>query len=368
MLPPDALHQLHRGRGALSRREALALLGAAGAMPLLSCAAPAAAPTSAPRSAGPSAAAQATAAPAGGAPPPATLEKMSFRLDFLPAGFHTPFFVAHEQGWYRDQGLDVEIGGSNGSSQAATLVATGNATAAIVDGGAIVRAIASGQPIKCVALCLAKTPLGYAVPDDVNVRTPKDLEGKTYGALTSGAAYQLWPLFAATNGIDTSKITTVNLDAAGIVPALLQRRVDFVDAIAGRLDLFMAEGGRPGRTLLLADYGIEYLGHGLVANVQTIREKPDLVRRFLEATRRGFEFTRTNPDDALEIFNKQGTNERPAAAEAALKAVIPLWASPWGAQTEPQWQKMIELVAATGNLERTPAPADVFTAELLPRA
>lgn len=261
---------------ALSRRRALAWLAAAGTAPLLACTAPSATAPAPTARAAPAAPPASNVAPTA-APAPATsaaLEKVTFRLDFLPAGFHTPFYAARDRGWYREQGLDVEIGDSNGSTQAATLVATGNATFSYVDGGAIVRAIAAGQPIQSVALCLAKSPLGYAVPDDLNVRAPKDLEGKAYGPLTSGAAHQLWPIFAATNGIDASTVTVVNLDGASLVPALLQRRVDFVDAIVGRLDLLMAEGGRPGRTLALADYGLDYLGHGIVANLQTIREKP----------------------------------------------------------------------------------------------
>src|SRR5262249_7449079 len=251
-----------RPPSSLSRRGLLTLLASAAATSLLAACAPAAAPT--PVAPAPAPAVQ-------GAPP--EREDVSVRLDWIPGSHHAPFYVALDKGWYAEQGLDVEVGAGNGSGQAAQLVAAGQATFGHVEGGALLRAIGSGMPLKSVALAGAKTPLGYAYATDV-IRTPKDLEGKTYAGVLASATHQVWPAFAEINGIDTKSVTVVNVAANSSTQIVSAGKADFTDAAVGSGAFTIGENARPAATILLADYRLRYVRHASVANNATIQQKP----------------------------------------------------------------------------------------------
>src|SRR5579884_3357363 len=117
---------------------ALALLaGAAACAPAARPAAPASAP------AAPAAAAQPAAAQPAAAP---RLETVSVLLDWFPDGYHSPFYVAREKGYYREAGLEVEIHEGKGSGNVAQLVGTKNATFGFAEGAAVAKAIGRASP------------------------------------------------------------------------------------------------------------------------------------------------------------------------------------------------------------------------------
>src|SRR5262245_20951761 len=106
----------------------------------------AAAPAAAPAAGG---SAPATAAP--GAKAPDTLESVTVLLDWFPDGYHAPFYVAREKGYYREAGLEVDIKEGRGSGTVAQLVGTKTATFGFAEGGAMAKGVATGIPVKMVA-------------------------------------------------------------------------------------------------------------------------------------------------------------------------------------------------------------------------
>jgi len=344
-----------------TRRHMMALLlGASAASLLVAC-------TQAPASAPP--AAKPTAPPAPAAAPnvaPQERDKVSVRADWIPGSTHSAFYIALDKGWYEELGLDVEVGGAQGSGQAAQLVATGNATFGHVDGGALVNAIATGLPIKSVALAGATAPLGYTYAQDV-IKTPKDMEGKTYVAVPTSATHQFWPAFAEINGIDTNKVTVVNSDATNVRQLVIGKRGDITDGAVGADEYLITLEGRPSGIFLLGDYGLKLVGHAIVASNESIQQKPDMVRRFLDATLRAYDFVKANQPEALEIFFRRNPDASRPLNENQLKQRVPLFTNPSGAQTEEQWQTTIDLVAKYRKLDRTPSTSEVYTNDFLPR-
>lgn len=272
-------------------------------------------------------------------------ENVVVRLDLLPLSYPAPFYVAQDKGWYDEQGLTVEVGDAKGSGQAAQLVGTGNATFGYVEGGALVKAFATGLPSKSVALAFAKPPLGYAYTKDTGVKTPKDLEGKTYGAVPFSATFQFGPAFAEANGIDVSKVPGVNVEPGSSIQLAATMKVDSIDAAVGEEDFLLIKAGRDAATFGLAEYGLNDVGHAIVATTMTIQQKPEMVRRFLDATLPGQRLKKRNQGDALESFAKLNPDSDRDLAANQLKASAPLWSNPSGAQTEQEWQSTIGLIA-----------------------
>jgi NitT/TauT family transport system substrate-binding protein len=309
---------------------------------------------------------QAAATPAQSVPPQQR-EQVVMVLSFLPLSYHAPYYIALDKGWYAEQGLDVEVRESRGSSIAIQLVSTGQATFGDIEAGVLVRSIAKGAPIKSLALEFAKSPLGYAYARDADIKTPNDLEGKTFITTPVSAAFVLWPAFAAANGIDTSKVTILNADPGLLFQSVASRRADFTVAAVGEGDYLITQLGRPAGIFLMADYGLNYVGNALVAQTSTIQQSPDMVRRFVGATLRAFDFAKANHQEALDIFLKHNPDTRREFAENLFKESTRFWSSPSGVQTEQQWQATIDLLEEYSQLDDPVKASDVFTNDFLSR-
>jgi NitT/TauT family transport system substrate-binding protein len=90
--------------------------------------------------------------------------------------------------------------------------------------------------IKMVAGIFRRNPTAVVVLDESDIKTPKDLEGKTVGGPTGGTQFVQWPAFVKGCGLDGSKIRLTNIDPAGSPPALITGQVA---AIAGYAQGYM---------------------------------------------------------------------------------------------------------------------------------
>jgi NitT/TauT family transport system substrate-binding protein len=334
--------------------------------------APAAAPASAPAAKPAAPAGGPSSAPAAAAPPtaPARLESVSLLLDWFPEGYHAPFYVARDRGYYREAGLDVEIHEGKGSGNAAQLVGTKTATFGFAEGGAVAKAIGQGIPVRVVAGIFRRSPLGFSYLKESGISSPKDLEGKTYGVVPGSATHSLWPAFVAANRIDESKITDVNIDPVGADAAMLTGRIHFTDALVSAEPIRYQEAGKEGGILLMGDYGVTVVGHGIIANNETIADKPALVRGFVDASLRAWDDTRKNPDEAIDVFRQSVPEKSREIARAALVGTLPLLESegtrgrPLGFQSESDWDSTLQAIALAG-LTSLPRADQVFTNEFI---
>ena len=90
-----------------------------------------------------------------------TLDKFQFRLNWTLYGEHAPFFVARDKGFYKEEGLDVEILEGSGSTTVAQLVANLTNPVAYVDAATMMRGIGAGMPIKAVGVTLQQSPMSF---------------------------------------------------------------------------------------------------------------------------------------------------------------------------------------------------------------
>ena len=121
--------------------------------------------------------------------PAATPTTIRFALDWTPNTNHTGLYVAQQQGWFRDAGLDVQILPYNSTSPD-TLVSSGAAEFGISFQDSFTVSKAAGADITSVLAVLQHwgTEIGVRA-DRADIRSPRDLDGKTYGGF--GAAYEV---------------------------------------------------------------------------------------------------------------------------------------------------------------------------------
>ena len=153
-------------------------------------------------------------------------------LDWIYQGPNVGFMMAQEKGFYRDAGLDVTITSGKGSGSTAQLVASKAAQIGFADGYVVGNGVSKGMAIKTVGSIFRRNPAAVIVLADSGIKTPKDLAGKTVAMTAGSAQFQQWPAFVKGAGIDASKIKIVNIDPAGVGPALISGKADAIGGFA----------------------------------------------------------------------------------------------------------------------------------------
>lgn len=186
--------------------------------------------------------------------------------------------------------------------------------------GAIAKLIASGAPIKSVIGYYGSdkdTYTGYYVLNDSTIKSARDLIGKKVGMNTMGAhAEFILKEYLKRNGLtddEIKKVTLVVLPPVSTEQALRQKQID-VAVLSGMLgDLAVKKGGI---RKLFSDY--DFLGPftagSYVFTDQFIKQNPNTVKKFVQATAKAIEWARTTPRDQViarfeSIIKERGRKE-----------------------------------------------------------
>src|ERR1700757_2317084 len=213
--------------------------------------------------------------------------------------------VAQEKGFYKQAGLNVEIGPGKGSGSTAQLVASKATQFGFADGYVVGNAVSKGMNIRAVAGLYRRNPTAVVVLADSDIKTPKDLEGKTIAIAAGSTQFQQWPAFVKGCGLDGSKIRVANIDPAGSPPALITGQVPAIAGYAqGYVPSVEIRGTKKARILWYADCGVTAVSNGIIVHTDLIKDDPELIRSFVAASLKGFLYGRAYPDDLAIIVKK----------------------------------------------------------------
>jgi NitT/TauT family transport system substrate-binding protein len=233
-------------------------------------------------------------------------EKITLKLNWVPGGDHCFYYVAKEKGFYREKGLEVNIERGQGSGDTVKRVELNTVDVGLADTGTLVVARSKGAKVKVIAMIYSNSPNGIKTWKGSGIEKPKDLEGRKVGVPAGDAQRVLWPALAAANGIDMDKVTLINIKPSAKAQSLAAKQVDAVfDWIVGNQGYW--EAGLDKDKLVLipwSKWGVNPYGNALMASEKTIKERPDMLRRFLDATMKAWKWSIENPEKANEIFIK----------------------------------------------------------------
>lgn len=248
-------------------------------------------------------------------------DKITYLTSFGTFGRDAYAYVARENGYFEDAGLDVTIKPGSGSVDNMKLLAAGQADFAPVDVTALVLSRSNeGLPVKLVALVHQTTLSAILVLKESGIATPKDLEGKTIADLPGSTIRNVFPLWAKKVGIDASKVSFVPATPPSLPTLLASKKVDGVGQFTVGKPLFQAAaGGKPIVAFPYEKVLPGFMGIGLVAADSTIAKNPELVRRFTAALLKGLKWSIDNPGRAGAILNKAVPLQDPKVAADELK-------------------------------------------------
>ncbi len=164
------------------------------------------------------------------------LQPLTLVLDWFANPTHAQLYVAQQQGFFKQQGLDINIIPPANPNDPPKLVAAGIADLAITNQPSLLLDVQQGLPLVRIATLINKPLRCMAVRASSGINSVKDLKGKTIGYAVSGIDPAMLNTMLVTNGLALKdvKIINVNYD---LTQALLSGRVDAVIGIIRNFEL-----------------------------------------------------------------------------------------------------------------------------------
>lgn len=299
-------------------------------------------------------------------------EKVTVVLDWTPNTNHTGLYTALENGYYKDQGLDVEIvqppeGG------AASLVASGKADFGISYQEEVTYAKTSDDPlpIKAIAAVIQHNSSGFASPKDKNIKTPKDFEGKIYGGWGSESETAAIKAVMEKTGADFDKVTIADIGQDDFFTATTNS-VDFAwiyegwDVVQAKLKNFDLNF----IPLNQFDKRLDYYTPVIISNETLLNDNPELAKKFMKATTEGYQFAIDNPEEASKILVKHAPEIDEELAIESQKFLASKYkddAPRWGEMKDEVWNNYTAFLKEYGLINKDLKPEDAYTNEFLPQ-
>ena len=234
--------------------------------------------------------------------PAAAQTAIKFTLDWKYEGPSAGFLLALDNGYFKEEGLDVTIDSGNGSVEAIPRVATGAYQMGFGDINSVIKFLDEdpSQPVKAVMMVYEKPVFAVVGRKSLGItEDPKSLEGKKLGAPPPDGAFAQWPAFVEAAGIDTSGITIESIGFPVREPMLASGDVDGVFGFAFSVILNLKANGVPDEdisTILFADNGLNLYGNAVLVNEAFADENPEAVKGFLRALTKGFSDAVADPE------------------------------------------------------------------------
>ncbi len=302
-------------------------------------------------------------------------ESLSLTLDFYPNPDHAGIYMAQEEGFFDEAGLDVSISAPSDPSAPLKLVATGKSDLAITYEPEVILAREQGLDVKAVAALVNRPLTSMIWLKKSGIRGVGDLRGKTIA--TAGIPYQdaYLKTILARAKLSTSDVKPVNV-GFGLLPALVggqaQAMLGGYSNVEG-VDLRLR--GKDPVVTPVDQLGVPtYDELVLAAQGKRLQEDPQAIRLFIAALARGTAAAAQNPRAAAKALLEANPDLDPKLTKAELAATLPLLnpartkQQPYGYMVRDQWREFSGWMRDNELIDGLPAPSSLLSNDYLPSA
>jgi len=234
-----------------------------------------------------------------------TKDKVVLLLNWYTYSEHAPFYLGKERGYFDQEGIDLDIQEGRGSGVTVQAVAAGTATFGYADVPTMIKAASKGAPVTAVGVALQTSPMSVMGFADKNIRKPEDIKGKTVAVTPGDSMSQIWPLFLKKTNLKDSEFKTVAGDAQTKLNAVINNQADLLLGYVMDQAIKLQDGThKPVYAIRFADYGVNMVSSGIVVQKDTLKSKPDMVKRFMRAATKSLEEASKNPEAAIDAMLK----------------------------------------------------------------
>lgn len=301
---------------------------------------------------------------------PNELRKVQLMLDYTPNTNHTGIYVARDLGYFAEQGIEVEIiAPADGGADAH--VAAGNVEFGVSYQENVTLSRIAGLPVVSLAAVIQHNTSGFASPKDKGIETPKQFEGMRYGGWGSPIEQATIESLMLAADADYDKMEIINMGNSDFFAAI-ERDIDFAWIFYAWTGIEAELRGVDLNMIYMKDYNenLDYYTPVLVTSESLIAEDPELVRSFVAAVAKGYQYSIEQPEQAAEVLIAAEPDLNPELVKASQQWLSPRYqddAPRWGEQKLSVWEGYADWMFSNGLLEGELEAEKAFTNEFLPR-
>ena len=299
------------------------------------------------------------------------LTKVSFVLDYSPNVNHTGLYVAMQKGWFAEEGIEVEIVPvpADGSD---ALIGTGGVDMGMTYQDYIANSLASANPMPytAVAAVVQHNTSGIMSRAEDGITSAKGMENHTYATWGMPVEQATIKQIVEADGGDYSKVELVPYEVDDEVMGLQ----------AGLFDTVWVYEWWAVQNANLQNYAVNYFSFAdmdpvfdyytpvIAVNDDFAAANPDVVKAFLRAAKRGYEFAAENPAEAAALLCEAVPELDPALIDAAQASISPEYiadAASWGAIDPARWERFYQWLNDEGLVENAFDPTLGYSLDYL---
>ena len=293
-------------------------------------------------------------------------DEVTVQLQWFHGAEFAGFYAADQNGYYADEGLKVDLlpRPKPGTDLIAPVIDEG-VTFGMISGAGLLSARSSDKPVIAIASIYRRNPLVFMTLADSGISRPQDFPGRTMRK-------QGGPGGATFNSImmrlDLDPDSVHKIDTGFDLAPFLSGEVEIWPSYLTDQVLIVQKQGYEVNLILPDDYGIHLYADTLFTTERLIREKPDLVLRFLRATLRGWRWAVENPGDAGRMVLTFDPKADEAHQIDVMNASVPLihtGEDQVGWMRDDLWRGMHQILLEQGALNQAVDLDKVYTMEFL---
>ena len=296
------------------------------------------------------------------------MPKVSMQLGWLASNGILGEVVAMSKGFYKEEGVELEIVPGGPSVDGVASVAAGrSAVGQISSSPSVMLARSAGIPVKAFAAGYQKHPFTYFSLENDPIRSAADMVGKTIA--TQPTAVILLKALMAKNGIAEDQVEIVKMGSD--MNQLLTGQAAAVTGWQTNTNALKVLGD--GRVdLMLWDTGIQLYANVYYATDTSISDDADVLASYLSGSARGWGYAKDNPEEAVDILVAAYPNLDKASELEAVGSVLGFSfdattaGEGWGAMNSENWQAQVSTYGDLGQFKGDiPTVEDVMTTSIL---
>jgi NitT/TauT family transport system substrate-binding protein len=297
-------------------------------------------------------------------------EAVTTRIKWLPGITYIGSYMAKEKGYWQNLGLDVTVLPGGFEADPIKLVAAGSNHFGITGSEQLLQARSQGVPIVAIYMELDRSPAGWMALRSKKIKTPYDFVGKRVGAQYGTNIEPTLDALLGKLNIDPKGLKRIPVkydlkpfytDEVDVMPVYLTGQ-----PILAKLEGYDVSAIDPG------DYGINLYGNVYFTTERLIRERPDLVQRFVIGLLKGWQDSIKDPAAAVNLMIHVEPRLVPNQERAFLEATIPFIRNKQdprlGRMSLERWQETRDIMVRYGGLPASVEAVDAFTNKFIDEA
>jgi ABC-type nitrate/sulfonate/bicarbonate transport system substrate-binding protein len=248
-------------------------------------------------------------------------DKVSIRLAWVYDMAEAGIFVAKDKGFYEEEGIDLEIKPGGFGLDPLKLVAAGSDAFGVGGGINLLLAREKGLPVVAIAAEFQETPVGFITRKDSGIGKFTDFKQRKIGIQTGADTDTIYRALLSKFSMKSTDVQEVPIqfDPTPFVSG----QIDVLPGYVTNQPITLKNQGIETSVITAESQGLNLYGNVYFVTDETMLKNPDLVKRFLRATKKGWQHAISTPDAAIASIKTRSKDFSDEDLKLIHTAVVP---------------------------------------------